>query len=266
MNASLVDINKDGRLDLYVTVIDMFSKGLNYVLPNDNTIKNLDDRILKSAFYLSGNKLFLNTKSNGFLPVESKYFGPVNKGWSWGAKFFDYDNDGNDDAYITNGYIPGWWHGDQQNQFYLNIKNKFYHIKNHVSDESFKGNSRSVSAIDFANKGKLDLLVSNYLKHPSLLVNKSNNHNNWIKVKLRGIKNNYFGIGSNVKININGKKSLVKAITCGSGYLSQNGNTLFFGLNKTKAIDSIEVIWPGGDKQMVQGPIKSNRTIIINES
>jgi hypothetical protein len=50
-----------------------------------------------------------------------------------------------------------------------------------------------------------------------------------------------------------------------SGYLSQSQIPLYFGLNEATQVDEIVVRWPSGKKQVVAGPIESNRLIGITE-
>jgi hypothetical protein len=50
-----------------------------------------------------------------------------------------------------------------------------------------------------------------------------------------------------------------------SGYLSHSVLPLYFGLNEAKTIERIEVRWPSGQTQTVQGPIEANSTVDVTE-
>ena len=50
-----------------------------------------------------------------------------------------------------------------------------------------------------------------------------------------------------------------------SGYLSQSLYPLYFGLGEATGIDRIEVRWPSGKKQVINGPIRLNRLVLIRE-
>jgi hypothetical protein len=50
-----------------------------------------------------------------------------------------------------------------------------------------------------------------------------------------------------------------------SGYLSQSRLPLYFGLAGARTVDSIEVQWPSGTTQVLQGPIDANQLIRIDE-
>ena len=50
-----------------------------------------------------------------------------------------------------------------------------------------------------------------------------------------------------------------------SGYLSQSRAPLYFGLDDDTSVSKIEVFWPSGKKQIVNGPIDTNQTLTVNE-
>lgn len=50
-----------------------------------------------------------------------------------------------------------------------------------------------------------------------------------------------------------------------SGYLSQSVLPLYFGLGDTGKIDSIEVAWPSGRKQVLNQALTDNQTLKITE-
>ncbi|MFT5170641.1 MAG: hypothetical protein ACI9BD_000410 [Candidatus Marinamargulisbacteria bacterium] len=265
MNVSFTDLNHDGYFDSYITGVDMFSKNMSFQLPTKEKGFTLDERILSTSFYLSGNKLFLNKEGKMGTPVEASFFEPGDNGWGWGATFFDYENDGDDDLYLTNGYFTGSIAENQANQLFLFDQNQFFRFKQ-SSDEAFQGNSRAVVAIDLTGTGKQDLVVSNLHDSPRILKNMNKLKNNWVKVKLEGTTSNRFGIGAVVAVHIKDQLPIYKQVSCGSGYLSQEDTTLSFGLAQATSISHIEVIWPGRKQQHIKGPLKANQTLTIKES
>jgi hypothetical protein len=50
-----------------------------------------------------------------------------------------------------------------------------------------------------------------------------------------------------------------------SGYLSHSLYPLYFGLGASDSISGIEVTWPSGKVQKVQGPFTINSTIEVKE-
>ena len=76
---SMVDINSDGWLDIYVCKSDWRKKGE----------------------YNRQNLLYIN-KKDGTFEEKAKAFGLAENGYSIQASFFDYDKDGDLDLYVTN--------------------------------------------------------------------------------------------------------------------------------------------------------------------
>jgi len=50
-----------------------------------------------------------------------------------------------------------------------------------------------------------------------------------------------------------------------SGYLSHSTYPLYFGLGEADAVNEISVTWPSGVKQVVAGPLETNRLLTITE-
>jgi hypothetical protein len=58
-----------------------------------------------------GNSLFRN-RGNGRFDDVTLAAGVEMGRWAWCSNFLDFDNDGNDDLYIVNGFITGPQHED----------------------------------------------------------------------------------------------------------------------------------------------------------
>ena len=67
-----------------------------------------------------------------------------------------------------------------------------------------------------------------------------------------------------VKVTAGGS-SYTKVFDGNSGYLSHSLYPLYFGLGAATAVDSIEVRWPSGKKQIVLAPIAMNSIIAVRE-
>lgn len=253
MNVSVTDVNHDGYWDVYISVIDMFSKSIRFILPTEDSKIPLDDRILRSSFYLSGNKFFVSQGKGVWRPKENQLFEPGFRGWSWAASFFDYDNDGDEDMYLTNGWYKDSFANKQHNQFFLHHKGRYF-LHPGPSPALYKGNSRGASAVDLDNDGLTDLVLNDFRTGPKLFRNARPSSNKWVKIRLRGTKNNRFGIGATVKVKAHGLPLQMKQVSCGIGYLSQQSSTLLFGLGKSTHVEYVEVLWPGGYKQRIDAP------------
>jgi enediyne biosynthesis protein E4 len=86
----------------------------------------------------------------------------------------------------------------------------------------------------------------------------------WIKILLQGTKSNRDGLGAVVRVH-SGGHTYTKYNDGKSGYLAQSVLPLYFGLDDATTIDSIEVDWPSGRKQVVNQDLRVNTTKTIVE-
>jgi hypothetical protein len=126
--------------------------------------------------------------------------------------------------------------------------------------------SRSSAMFDLENDGDLDLVTSDFNSEPQVFVSDLAQRRSigWLKIVLIGTTSNRNGLGALVRVQADGR-SFVKQCDGKSGYLSQSCLPLYFGLGDSKKIDSVEIQWPSGHKQVVRSPPK-NQTIQITET
>jgi hypothetical protein len=261
MNVDVSDLNGDGEWDIYVTNIDMFSKRIKVVFPRDESTFTVDESLARSFQYLSGNKLYVSQKDNkgSYLSQESTVFEPGDRGWGWDAVFFDYDNDGDDDMYMLNGWVDGSYAGNQANQMYVQEKGFFYRAPE-ASPESFKGNSRSLAAADFDLDGDIDVIVNNHRQAPRMLVNKQTTANRWIELQVQSAGANRAAIGAVVEI-IHGDGSVLRQVLAGRGYLSQGAPSIHAGVGNARTV-VVKVRWPDGKETEFPGLASNQRHVL----
>ncbi|MBN2611125.1 MAG: VCBS repeat-containing protein [Bacteroidales bacterium] len=218
------DYNNDGWLDLFV------------------------------ANYGTANKLYHNNGNSNFSEVGSS-LDMDDPGIGTGCAWFDFDNDGNLDLYVTN----------SSGRYNLCYKNNgdgtFTECAHNLGLEDYS-NSTCVTSGDFDNDGDLDLYISNMRQENSLFRNDST-FNNWIIIKTEGVKSNRDGIGARLKV-VTGNLSQSREVSGGSGYLSQNSLPVEFGLGEATIVDSLIIRWPSGIWQVLTY-IKPNQIITIKE-
>ena len=112
---------------------------------------------------------------------------------------------------------------------------------------------------DFNGDGRLDLVVVSLGSAAELWQNDSSPSSRWLIVRLTGTKSNRDAIGARVTV---GKQ--VRTMTTAMGYASSSHAGLHFGLGDQAGPMTIDVVWPSGVKQKVEG-VKTNQSITITE-
>ncbi|MBM4344434.1 MAG: CRTAC1 family protein [Deltaproteobacteria bacterium] len=251
MNVSFTDANGDGRLDAYVSNIDMFSKNIKVVYPKDaSTIDSLDAALASVFQYLSGNKLYLNPGDpEGEAPFqhsEIARFEPGDRGWGWASVFFDADLDGDEDLYLANGWIAGSFAADQKNQWFV-AQGGYYYLAPD-GPEAFAGNSRSVVAFDADGDGDLDLLANQFRQPPRLLRNIQASGHHWLRVRVRQSGPNPRGVGAVITVRTPSGMEQLRTLGAGCLYLGQDDGHAHFGLGGANQV-RVQVRWPDGKVQ-----------------
>ncbi|MCR9163586.1 MAG: CRTAC1 family protein [Nannocystaceae bacterium] len=256
MNVSFADVDGNGTLDMFVSNIDMFSKNIKVVFPSDTSQISLGEKILQSFEYLSGNKLYLNvlqpsSRPGGkprrrFVAAEREWFEPGDQGWAWAGLFFDLDNDGDEDFYLTNGWIPQSPAADQPNALYIRDGSTYYAAP--AGDHAFAGNSRAAVSVDLDNDGDLDLLVTNLSASPRVLLNQADRKSDGHWLMLRPQLQGRGAVGTQLEIETPDGTVQRRLVTAGEGYLGQREPRVHVGLGKAETAE-VRVTWPDGSKQ-----------------
>ena len=120
MGADIADIDNNGTNDIFVTeMLPSDYKRLKSVTTFEGWDKYKYN--VKNGYHhqFTRNVLHLNIENNKFSEV-GRFSGVEASDWSWGALFFDFDNDGLKDLFIANGIYK-----DLTDQDYLQyISNK----------------------------------------------------------------------------------------------------------------------------------------------
>jgi hypothetical protein len=126
--------------------------------------------------------------------------------------------------------------------------------------------TRSAVILDLDSDGDLDLVTNEFNAGPQVLISDLAQRNGvqFLKVRLRGTHSNRQGVGAQVTVELQDRR-ILKVMDGKSGYLSQSDLPLYFGLGGTGKITAIEVVWPSGKVQKVDGPIEPGATLDIVE-
>ena len=183
---------------------------------------------------------------------------------SWSANYFDFDHDGYGDLFITNG-APHRLIGEED-LLLLNDNGRRFVNVSHLLGPDFQEEfvSRGSAAGDYDNDGDLDLVELNLMARARLLRNDGGNRRNWVMIHLIGTTSNRDGIGARVRLTAGGKTQTRLRVST-SGYLSQGDHRLHFGLGDADRIDRIEIRWPSGKLQTLEG-VRANQLITVTEA
>ncbi len=245
MGADFRDIDNDGKPDIFETA--MFGEGFPLY-------KNLGDGQFQDV-----------TATAGLSALTSR-------STAWGVGVFDFDNDGNKDLFTANSDIL-----DNS----MELAHRPYPLPNRVfrnkgglafEDLSSKaGASFSVPAPhrgaafgDLNNNGKIDVVVTVLNGLPEIWMNRAINAHHWIILKLVGVKSNRDGLGTKVKITTALGSQYNQATTAVS-YNSSSDKRVHFGLGSAGVIDTIELTWPSGVKQVLK-KVKADQVLTVTEN
>lgn len=254
MGVSVGDFNRDGLLDIVKT---------NFAGDTDSLYLNLGDGTFEDHTYLSG------------LGVNTRYLG-------WGVGFFDPDNDGWPDIFISNGHVYPEVDGSHIEAPYAERKYLYRNLRNgqfeEVTAKSGSGitepaPARGCAFGDYDNDGDIDVVVNCVNAPPQLLrcetadPTPSQPARNWIKIRLVGTKSNRTGIGSRLTVTAENQagKPLhqVDEVRSGGSYYSQNDLRVHFGLDAAVKAD-VTIQWPSGVKDSLKD-LQANNLYVVQE-
>jgi enediyne biosynthesis protein E4 len=235
MHGSVGDIDGDGLIDLLVTDLEY------------------------GALYRNkGNGIYEDiTRRSG---IADAFTG---KG-QWAAILFDYDNDGDLDIFVANGTAE-----ELVLQLPLLLENdgrgNFTNIGSRVSPYfTEKRSGRAAAAIDYDNNGTVDIIVSHIdLKATPTLLKNEGNTNHWLGITLQGAHGPASAVGALVTVKTAGKTQVLVNQPA-NAYLSWSDPRLHAGLGKYDKVETIEVQWPNGKKE-VYSNISADQYITISQ-
>jgi hypothetical protein len=245
MGVDIADYDGDGLPDIFMTA---FSRQYNTLFHSLGGMK-FEDVTLKAGL------------ESGFLTL------------AFGSKMFDFDNDGDLDIYATNGHVTDnvelydpQTSYKQKDLLYENIGGGRFKDVSAQSGPAFqiKHVGRGAAIGDFDNDGDLDIVIADCGGPALLFRNDGGNRNHWIAVRARGRESNRFGIGAKVRVTAGGLTQLREINPTGS-YLSTADVRLYFGLGSETRVAKLEIDWPSGKKQTLEG-VPAGQTLLLDES
>ncbi len=214
--------------------------------------------------------------------------------WSWSPLMADFDNDGNKDVLITNGFPK-----DITDKDFANYRADVGNIAStrllldsipevKIPNYAFKNNgdltftdvtkawgmnmpsySNGAAFADLDNDGDLDYVVNNindiaFVYENKLLGSsqKTTGVYNFLNIKLKGNKNNLQAIGTKLLLYYDSGKMQYHEQFLSRGFLSSVDEVIHFGLGNNTKADSIFIHWPDGTINQFQN-VDANQVLSI---
>lgn len=267
MNVAFGDYNNDGWLDLYIT--NIYTK--EYVKEGNQLYRNMGDKTFSDVSF------------------ETNVY---DAGWCWAGRFWDYDNDGDVDIMVANGYISG----DPNDEYFAKLaisvtkpgfdpidaqnwpkmgdstfsgyepsrvwRNDGSEVFTEVAEQlglADTGDGRGLAIADFDGDGDLDVYIANQGQDGVFYRNDIGNKNNWLMVDLTGTNCTRDAVGTRVKVVCKDLEQ-IREVNGGNGDHSQCPYRLHFGVGQCETIDLIEIRWPTGHVEQFKN-VKANQVI-----
>jgi len=228
--------------------------------------------ILKTNFSDDTNNLYHNDHTGEFTDMA----GPANIGpvsipfLGFGAKFFDFDNDGWKDIWIANGHVNPQVDGQSFGVTYAQRPFLFHNLGGGKFEEigqsvgtplGHRYVGRGAAVADFWNTGHEDVLISVLDGSTVLLRNDSPTSAHWLRIKTVGKSSNRDGFGARIEVKVGGTTQTMQ-VRANSSFESASDPRTHFGLGTASKVDAIVVRWPSGKVDTVAGETADQELVI----
>ncbi len=240
MGVAISDVDRDGYLDVFCT---------NYFNESNTLYRNLGN----SGFQDATSSLGLSLSSLSVL--------------GFGATFGDFNHDGRDELFVTNGHVDNHPRNQLQKmppQLFALSGEQFQDISpllgSFFSDAKI---GRGVAKLDFDIDGDLDLVVIHQNAPTALLVNQFDQaRGSWLQVGFTGTVSSRHGQGVTVQVEQDGHRQY-QEVTGGGTYLSTDEKIAHFGFESDAPVH-LEVRWPSGQVERFNG-VQTNQVMQLIE-
>jgi tetratricopeptide (TPR) repeat protein len=251
------DYDNDGLPDLFVT---------SYFVSIDESVRTY----LGFPHNAATLKLYKNLGDGNFQDVTvetglDKVFMPM------GANFGDVDNDGFLDIYLGTGnpsygsLLPNVLLRNHDGKYFVDI------TASSGTGELHKGHG--IAFADLTNSGNEDIVAevggaALGDRHTLRLFKNPGNGNDWITLKLVGVKTNRSAIGARIKVTVEnegaGTRSIYRTVGSG-GSFGASPLQQHIGLGKSAKIRSIEINWPVSNTRQTFRDVATKQFLEIKE-
>ncbi len=298
MGNDVVDVNNDGLVD--IIALDMLpesNKRKKTMLNANNYVTYINNEKYGYQHQYVRNVLQLN---QGFTPAGHPAFSEIGQlagvyqtDWSWTPLVADFDNDGQRDIIITNGFPRDVTDHDftmyrasvggvaspsllvdsipvvkTSNYAFRSKGNLTYEDVTEAWGMKIPSFSNGAAYADLDNDGDLDVVVNNINDAAFVYENqlyrgrkKAEEAHHYLRVKFEGGRAKPIALGAKVRLWQGGEQQYYEH-TLYRGYLSTVEPTAHFGLGAAARVDSLEVFWPDGKYQLLRN-LPADQTLTL---
>lgn len=217
MSATLFDPDNDGDWDQYITNIE----------GNPNA--------------------FLRNNEGQYVDI-AESAGVASLLYGWGTCAIDVDGDRWDDMMVATYRFPNT--NPYDNHLYMNLGSgtEFLEETENWPNEQFQ--LYCLGRLDLDGDRVPDLVGHGNAAHAQVLRNTNSEGAARLAINLIGTESNTYAVGSVIKVHA-AEMTQMQQVEAGCDYMTQHSYTRFFALGDVQVIDSIEVFWPLGSRDVL---------------
>jgi enediyne biosynthesis protein E4 len=189
----------------------------------------------------------------------------------YGAGFFDFDNDGWKDLFVSRGHVESIptaaYEVDQHNTVFRNPgpAGKWRALTAEAGlTASAPARHRGCAFGDLDGDGRVDVVVTALGREAEIWMNRTPHSGHWLDIALEGTKSNRDGIGARIKA-VSSQGEQFNHMTTSVGYASSSHGPVHFGLGVDSMAKLVEIQWPSGTVQRLHD-VGGDRVVTVRES
>jgi hypothetical protein len=214
-------------------------------------------------------RLYLNNRHGAFTDVtrEARLKRPL---YTMGANFGDIDNDGWPDIYLGTG--NPMFQSLMPNRMFRNAAGRFFQDVTTAGGFGDLQKGHGIAFGDIDNDGDQDIFavfggVFAGDTHQRVLFENPGGGNNWLTLRLEGVRSNRFGVGARIKVHVRGaegERDIYSVVGTGGSFGSSTLQQEI-GLGPRAAVESVEILWPGAAVPQLLRGVKANQIVKVRE-
>jgi len=189
----------------------------------------------------------------------------------FGAGFYDFDNDGWKDLFVTRGHVTSVW---PPGSTFVEPNTVFHNLGASGKFEALTAKAgltaaplarhRGCAFGDFDGDGRIDVVVTSLDHNAELWMNRSPHAGHWLDIALRGTQSNRDGIGARIQV-VTKSGAQYNHQTSSVCYASSSLGPVHFGLGPDDVAQKVVITWPSGIVQTLEN-VKADRILRVTEA